>query len=292
MIRIRRTRSDATPHVDDATLAMLLSGEEFAAVAQATDHLAGCAVCRGRLESADPLLALFEDVKTSLPSRRVRIPMPAPRRLPTVPPLRWQLPAGVAMAAVAAVSVLVIQQQQQPGALTQARAATDLARITTAIRIAAQHHDDAALGRALSEAKAELQHLDLARVTDDSLRAQLSALRDELDSLPPSTAAAVEGLLPAPAANDGPAPGATASQSPPADPASPAPAEAPTPAPTPADAPPPDPNPAPAPDASAPPPGDPAAPPAPDATPAPAPDATATPDPTLYGNSTDPSPPF
>ena len=40
MIRIRRrSRSGADPHVDDATLAMLLSGEEFAAVAQATEQV-------------------------------------------------------------------------------------------------------------------------------------------------------------------------------------------------------------------------------------------------------------
>jgi hypothetical protein len=250
------------------------------------------------MEASDPLVALFADVEVPLNARRVSVPMPASRRLPTVPRLRWQLPAGVAMAAVAAVSVLVIGQQlPHQGLPSQARAATDLARITTAIRTAAQTRNGAALVHAISEAKAELQHIDLSQVTDASLRAQLSALRQELASLPPSTpgaeeAAGVEALLPEPSANPNPTSDETAL---PAESPSPAPADSPTPAPS--ESPSPEPSPTPAPDATPSPTADGAASPVPDATPAAAtmaPDATATPapDPTLYGTATDPSAPF
>jgi hypothetical protein len=272
MIRIRRARPGFDPlrHLDDATLTLLLRGDAIAGTKEAAGHLAGCAVCRHRMETADPLLLLFEDA-APLPWRPVSVPLPSVRRVPRP---RWQLSGGLAVAAAAAVA-LTVSHQSPSAAPQQAQARSEILRITTVIRTAAQRHDETALRHALGEARAELRQIDAAHA-DPSLSAALAALRSEVASLPsdPDTVAlvaGVEAVIPAPAATATPEPAPEATAQPlPADPPPAEPMPQPTPEPTP------DPAPAATPEAT----------PTPDATPAPDPAATpaATP--------TDPTPPF
>jgi len=205
MIRVigrlrRQPEPDPMRHLDEATLGLLLRGEEVAGTEQAAGHLAVCAACRRRMETADPLVSLFAEEEVPAVARRAVVAMPVVTRL--VPRPHWQLSAGLAVAAAAALALAVVHL---PGggsplatgpSLAQQQALTDVQRITAMIRTAAQQHDQMALRHALAEAQAQLAHIDAEHIGDAQLSAELKALRHEVASLPhdPATVALVSGV--------------------------------------------------------------------------------------------------
>jgi hypothetical protein len=230
------------------------------------------------MEASDPLVALFEDVPQATATLRAPlVAMPAAAGVRLVPRPRWQLSAGFALAAAAAVTFVVANQPSSTcGAPhVQAQTLTDVQRVTSMIRTAEQNHDPVALHEALVEAKQQLVKIDAAHVSDPRLTADLSLLGQAVASLPvdpddPETDAlitSVEALVAA-------APGVTPEAQPSPDDTS-APTETPmdtpgaTPEPTPEATV--EPTPAPPPDATATPQ------PTPDATPSPVPDAAVPP---------------
>ena len=264
--------ADSGRHLDDTALAALLSGVELSDSDAIAAHLAACAACRHRMELADPMVALFAG-DAPLPAELVSAPiaMPQQRRGPQP---RWQLSAGVAMAALAGFSLLAVNASHRHPA--PAPPVSQIARINDLIRTAVRTHDAAALHTALDQAQAALPQISRSAAADPAIAAQLATLHQQLAALPPDDAdgslvADVEAMIPdADAAS--PPPGAADAT--PSDNAAVTPADSPSAdpdaTPSPADTPMPDPNAAPSPD--------------PNATPAPAdvptPDPNATPAPT------------
>jgi hypothetical protein len=290
----RRPQPDPTRHLDDAALALLLRGEETGTAHQAAGHLTVCAACRRRMETADPLLALFAEVDEPAAARPF-VAMPVAARTRLAPRPHWQLSAGLAFAAAAAVAFTVAHQ---PGGSSsplspQAQALTDVQRVTAKIHTAAERHDLVALRQALVEAKAELTHIDSAHISDAKLVAELGALRHEVASLPhdPETVALVSGVetlidqAPGETATPEPAPGGGSDAT-----AAPAASPLPTPEATPESTPQPTPEPTPEPS--------PSAAPAADATPAamadasPSPEPSPSPDSSPTATPTDKTPPY
>ncbi|HEV7677067.1 MAG TPA: hypothetical protein VGQ42_00700 [Candidatus Dormibacteraeota bacterium] len=295
-LRRRRGHAGAAEavHLDEAAIASLLRGEAVSGApgGAAAGHLAACAACRRRLETADPLVSLFEDAHVA--GRRVpSIAMPA-RGGRVVPRPRWQVPAGLALAATVAVALMVTHQQPGGGTPSvQAQAVADVQRVTAMIRTAVRKHDPVGLRQALVEAQKQLAGIDSAHTADPQLIAELASLSREVALLPhdPADAGLITGLesliADAPRSTASPSPssdGATTAATPAAAESAPAgagaassqpPAAAPTAEPaqdgaaTPAPA---------SPDATPPPNGTPSPDPMPSPDATPAPDATPTPD--------------
>jgi hypothetical protein len=278
---------DVTEHLDEATLASLLRGDAVAASGRVVaEHLAGCAACRRRMETADPLLTLFEETPVERPRAAV-VAMPrAATRL--VPRPHWQLSAGFAVAACAAVMLTAANQHSGSVAPhVQAQVVTDVQRITALIRTAAQKHDQVALHQALVEAGKQIAEINASHASDPALVAELATLDRTVASLPRNadTAALITGVESLIAV----APGETASAQPSPDPtveASPTPGESalPSPEPTPSASPEPTPDPTPEPTA--------APTPDPTATAQPVPEPTPSPSDNVPATATDPTPPF
>lgn len=241
------SRRQTSDHLCDATLRALAVGESAPAIRdRASEHLAGCAMCRTRLSAVDPLETLFADVPA--PARVPAIPLPPVRRpwsLPavTLSPPRHRLAAGFAVGALAVAGIATVVGRG--AGVSGDGQAQQLASVRGRIQTASEKRDVAMVRQELGSLTSTARSLDKGAATQPSVLGQLMAAHEQVAKLAPSparaqalgavdSAIALGGETPPP---DPPAvPDATADAQPTQTPDS-TPSDPPTPEPTPSDTP-------------------------------------------------------